>query len=928
MIVKKVENPRKSASKAVRIEALAAYIRAPEAASGTEKCAYYGARGFLTDDPAVQAIEMIELAEAAARSGDPITHYVLSFGEGERPTPEQIEAAVDIFLEECGRRRGRGPSLHDWTRHQVMYALHSDTGHYHVHLVINRVDPDSERPVEIDGGWDVEVGHRAGVRNEEQQGWRRENNKRYRLGEDGDLVRLTPNATELPRQPTQRQIDAERRTGEPSAARLAIERAGPVIEGAESWADVHSRLRGAAMRYERRGSGAVVMVGDIAVKASRVARRASLRALEARLGAFEPAEREPPCAAHAKDSVALIAAAESWTELHESLAPEGFVYERNGSGAVVRAGDLVWKASEVSRHASVGALERRLGPFEPAPGTPGARDARPSGAEPDLWEQYWTAHVEYSAELARKRREADDERDRELEALRKAYAEERAAIAARDWRQRGEILNLVRATLAHLHREQRKAARVRHREALAAVRAEHPRWPSFPAWLARRAEVCGEAPAELIPRGHRPRKPPTPRRVEGYRSRRTDQRVEYLNRHDEVAFIDRGDKIDVRLNRDEAAVLAALRLAIAQWGTVRANGSLRYRELCARLAKEHELDVMTGLEAAAEQPPRPEATRHTPASTPERVPDPHPPEVVAPPVPRTAREPPRRRTPAFEGRGGSPAVPHDIRGYEAKADGERVLYRRRGAPPGSPAAFRDVGKRVDVLDWQSEESTLAALKLSALKWGEFLVTGDEEFKARCARLAAEHGFRISNPELKETIERERARLDAATKASADPEPSPEPEVALDATHGRTPAPREPPRERDIELETASAPAPPTPRVAEELHDVFAASEGEDAARAIEHYGADAVRLAKEFRRLSEEHGELWLDFNAKDQATGTLRFIDRDGMARHTSRESGIALARMEALLTRRPPEDIPELEREITKTIAQELAQVHERGR
>ena len=271
-------------------------------------------------------------------------------------------------------------------------------------------------------------------------------------------------------------------------------------------------------------------------------------------------------------------------------------------------------------------------------------------------------------------------------------------------------------------------------------------------------------------------------------------------------------------------------------------------------------------------------------------------------------------------------MPHDIRGYEAKADGERVLYRRRGAPPGSPAAFRDVGKRVDVLDWQSEESTLAALKLSALKWGEFLVTGDEEFKARCARLAAEHGFRISNPELKETIERERARLDAATKASADPEPSPEPEVALDATHGRTPAPREPPRERDIELETASAPAPPTPRVAEELHDVFAASE--DAASAMEHYGPDEVRFEKEFWRLSEEHGDLQPKFRPENKSTGTLRFIDRDGMARHTSRESVIALAGFDALLGRLPPEEIPELEREITKAIAQELAQEHERGR
>ena len=650
MIVKKVTNPRKSASKAVRIGTLAAYIRAPETTSHTEKCAYYGARGFMTDDPAVQAVEMIELAEAASRSRDPITHYVLSYGDGERPTPEQIEEALDIFLEECGRRRGRGRSVHDWTRHQVMYALHADTGHYHVHLVLSRVDPDTERAVKIDGGWDVEAGHRAGVRIEEMQGWRREKNKRYRLTEQGELERVKTNATELPRQPTQRQIDAERRTGEPSAARTAIERAGPLIAQARSWAKLHAMLGANAMRYELAGSGATVAVGDVRVKASRVARGASLRALEARLGPYEPAEPEPARAAHPKDAAPIIAgarswaelhaglrtpglvyeptgsgarvhapdgaamkasevargaslrhletrlgpfvpdaerdtvprppptaeapaqdapdpkdaapiiaAATSWRELHEALAAGNYAYDRKGSGAEVRAGERTMKASQVSRHATLAALERRLGPYEPPAGTPSARDARPNNAEPDLWDEYWDEHAADAQEFAAKRRAADEARDRELAAVRKAYEEERVEVAARDWRQRGELLNLIRATLAHVHREERKAAHERHRKALAAVRAEHPRWPSFAAWRARRAEERGEAPAQLVPREERRRAPPTPRRIEGYRARRAERRVEYLDRHDEVAFRDHGHEIDVRHNRDEAAVLAALR---------------------------------------------------------------------------------------------------------------------------------------------------------------------------------------------------------------------------------------------------------------------------------------------------------------------------------------------------------------------------------
>ena len=667
MIVKKVANPRQSASKAVRIGALVAYVGAPETTTGNEKCAYYGARGFLSDDPATQVREMIELAEAAPRSRDPIVHYILSYGEGERPTEDQIEQAVDIFLDECGRRRGRGPPVHDWTRHQVVYALHADTGHYHVHLVLSRVDPDTERAVKIDGGWDVEAGHRAGVRVEEMQGWRREKNKRYRLDDKGDLVRVKSNATELPRQPTQRQIDAERRTGEPSAARLAIERAGPIIERADSWANLHVRLRAVDMRYERTGSGAVVVVGDIAIKASRVGRGASRRALEARLGAYTPAEPEPPhaepaaeaSAQHAldpKDAAPLIAAARTWREVHDSLAASNYAYERKGSGAVIRAGTTVMKASQVARHATVAALERRLGPYEPALGTPSARDARPSAAEPDLWDDYWAEHAAQAAQVAEMRRQTDEARDRKLEAVRKAYEKERAVIAARDWRRRGDSLNLLRATLAHLHREQRKAARERHRKALAAIAVEHPRWPSFPAWVARRAAERGEAPARLVPRDGRQLGPPTPRRLNGYRARRAEQRVDYLDRRDEVAFIDRGHKIDVLHSCDEAAVLAALRLSAAKWGTVRANGNIRFRELCARLAEEHQLDVITGLEKPAEQPRASEPARHTPPPMPDRVPDPHLPTQAPrpewPPAVRTHPEPMKPEPRPRRGRGG------------------------------------------------------------------------------------------------------------------------------------------------------------------------------------------------------------------------------------------------------------------------------------
>jgi len=70
----------------------------------------------------------------------------------------------------------------------------------------------------------------------------------------------------------------------------------------------------------------------------------------------------------------------------------------------------------------------------------------------------------------------------------------------------------------------------------------------------------------------------------------------------------------------------------------------------------------------------------------------------------------------------------------------------------------DKGKTIDIHDWRDRDTTLAALQLSAQKWGSFQVTGNDEYKAMCAKLAAEHGFKITNPELQERIQQERQRI--------------------------------------------------------------------------------------------------------------------------------------------------------------------------
>lgn len=288
MIVKKVKNPQKAASKAVRVSRLTGYIREPERDNSKEKCIYAGARGFITDEPQSQTAEMIALSQEAVRSKDTINHYVLSWREGEQPSSKQVEQAVSIFMDELGIKD-----------HQAIYGLHADTDNLHLHLAINRVHPETLKVVKINNGFDIEAAHKAIAQIENAQGWQREQNGRYQVLENGELGREHIDK-DKPRQPAQPKRDMENRTGDKSAERIAIEDGAPIIKKAQTWEQLHRELAAKGMRYEKTGSGATLFVGDVGVKASSADRDASLSKLQKRLGAYQPpqqrqqvAQREP-----------------------------------------------------------------------------------------------------------------------------------------------------------------------------------------------------------------------------------------------------------------------------------------------------------------------------------------------------------------------------------------------------------------------------------------------------------------------------------------------------------------------------------------------------------------------------------------------------------------------------------------------------------
>ncbi|MBD5557439.1 MAG: relaxase/mobilization nuclease domain-containing protein [Desulfovibrio sp.] len=279
MVVKKIKYTKSTKPKEWQIANLVDYIRNPSVRNRGEKIEHAGGRNFITDTHTAQKLEMIALARETVRSKMPVNHWVFSWPEGEQPTRAQVDELVDIFLEKMG--------LND---HQAIYGLHCDTRNYHVHIAVNRVHPETLKVVRTNNGFDIREAHKIKAYIEKKQGWSELANAPFVYTEEGELAERKRLDSAV--KPTPKAQDFERATGEKSAQRIAQERGHELIKNAESWAELHAALKQAGLRFEKKGSGAIIWVGEQAVKASSIDRAFSMGKLCKRLGEFVAGDYE------------------------------------------------------------------------------------------------------------------------------------------------------------------------------------------------------------------------------------------------------------------------------------------------------------------------------------------------------------------------------------------------------------------------------------------------------------------------------------------------------------------------------------------------------------------------------------------------------------------------------------------------------------
>ena len=207
-------------------------------------------------------------AQLSSRCEKPVYHVSLSFDSEDAPTRAQMEAACDAVLRDLGLEE-----------HQTFLVAHNDTAHPHVHMMINRVHPETGR------AWSTSHDYRRIERT--LRGLEAEWDLRRVPGHHArEVGHERPDRS---RSPGTHALHRARRTGERPFALEVRDRAGEDLARARSWRELEQALKADGLRLEIRRRGMVITDGRRYAPASRVSRHTGRYQLEERYGQSLPA---------------------------------------------------------------------------------------------------------------------------------------------------------------------------------------------------------------------------------------------------------------------------------------------------------------------------------------------------------------------------------------------------------------------------------------------------------------------------------------------------------------------------------------------------------------------------------------------------------------------------------------------------------------
>ncbi|ADP70666.1 Relaxase/mobilization nuclease family protein [Rhodomicrobium vannielii ATCC 17100] len=242
-----------------------------------ERVAWVETRNLLVTDPKKAATLMRLTAQKSKRVKTPVYHYVISWRHDEAPTDDIMRIVADTTCQDLGL-----------DEHQMLYVAHRDTDHRHVHIVANRVHPDTGRAWKNSHDYRrIECSLR---RQAEGMGMD------YVPGRHNDPERFhgksrAPANPERQRNRRLKQRDLPR--FDEATRSKHRERLHQLVLGASSWADLDSQLASEGFAVLRKGQGLVLADASGTMKLSDLGRDIRLKGLEERFaGSFADHEEE------------------------------------------------------------------------------------------------------------------------------------------------------------------------------------------------------------------------------------------------------------------------------------------------------------------------------------------------------------------------------------------------------------------------------------------------------------------------------------------------------------------------------------------------------------------------------------------------------------------------------------------------------------
>jgi hypothetical protein len=262
---------------------VASYLESGKDGQQLDRVDWMETRNLPTHDPQSAACIMAATARDSEKTERAVYHFSISFDPGDAVDREAMRRVADRTLRDLG--------LQD---HQALIVAHRDTAHPHVHVMVNRVNPETGR------AWS---NFRDYPRIE----------KSLRAQEVEMGLRVVPGKhARVPEQSREHARPAPERAARGDAAWVerARAQAGPHLQGARSWAELERGLAEHGLSLRVKGRGMVVTDGRQEVKASDLFREASRYRLEKRLGSLADHRAREAVASHSPKSHMPASAAE------------------------------------------------------------------------------------------------------------------------------------------------------------------------------------------------------------------------------------------------------------------------------------------------------------------------------------------------------------------------------------------------------------------------------------------------------------------------------------------------------------------------------------------------------------------------------------------------------------------------------------------